>query len=269
MENVHKSNADRLRNAEDVVAAMRVQGSAVIAGVADVLFEGQTSRKLTLDEMLTLLGDALARSTGAYREADANHTAETSSDIDARNARDQAIAALRESVIAAGFAIAGGFGKPVQSSMGLDVVWSSRGDLLLSQARNAVTLVRRTRTLKPLAAGVRVDTAVLADAVEQRCVALEQALDAVKREERAAQHTFQEREIVARQWDRLYPGVAEIFTGLCILAGRNELAARVKPTARRNRGQSAPANEPVPDGTNVSTDAPVNGGGGESDVTRH
>jgi hypothetical protein len=271
MENVNRTNADRLRSADDVVAAMRVQGTAVAAAIADVLFPEQTARKLSVDEVIHLLADALGRSTSAYREADAAHTAETTSDIDARASRDEAIAALRENVIAAGHAVTGAFGKSVEASMGLDVVWSNRGDLLLSQTRNAVTLIRRTRTLKPLAAGIRVDTNVLADSMEEQCTALEQALEAVKREERAAQQTFQDRELVAREWERLYPGVAEIFTGLCILAGRTELAQRVKPTARKSRGQSGQsAREPVvANGNNGSSDAPTNGAVVESDVTRH
>ena len=44
-------------------------------------------------------------------------------------------------------------------------------------------------------------------------------------------------------WGRVYIGVAEIFSGLCMLAGEVELAARVRPTARRRSG--LPDEEPV------------------------
>jgi hypothetical protein len=37
-------------------------------------------------------------------------------------------------------------------------------------------------------------------------------------------------------------GVAEIFTGLCVLAGEQELADRVRPTARKRAGM---VDEPV------------------------
>ena len=125
----------------------------------------------------------------------------------------------------------------MRSSTGLDVTWQQRGDLLLGQVRNAAQLLRKARKLPPTTAGVKVDTVEMADALDERCNALEAALEGVKREERAAQATFQDRELVARVWERTYPGVAEIFTAMCILAGRDELAARVKPTVRKTRSR--------------------------------
>ena len=233
MDNVNKGNADRLRSAEDTVTGMKVQGAAVAAAVKDFIFEGQSPRKLSIEELIELLAGRLDGANGQFRTADSAHQVETSGDVDARAARDAAIATVRAGVIAAGHAITGAFGAAVRASMGLDVTWAPRGDLLLGQARNAIQLIKKTRKLQPLAAGVRIDTAELADALEEQCTHLEAALETVKHEERSAQQTFQERELVARVWERAYPGIAEIFTGLCILAGRDELAARVKPTLRK------------------------------------
>ena len=239
MDNVNKTNADRLRGAEDTVTGMKVQGPAIAAIVKTFIFEGSTARKLSVEELVELLAERLATSNEQFRQADAAHQAETSGDVDARDAREAAIATLRETVVAASHAVTGAFGPSMRASMGLDVVWALRGDLLVGQVRNAVQLIRKTRKLQPLAAGVKVDAGELADALEVECGKLEVALETVKREERAAQATYQERELAARDWERFYPGIAEIFTGLCILAGRDELAARVKPTVRKTRSRGS------------------------------
>ncbi|HTJ84383.1 MAG TPA: hypothetical protein VL400_21845 [Polyangiaceae bacterium] len=276
-ENVNKTSAEKIRNADDVVTGMRVQGSAVAGAAAAAIFEGKPERKLGVAELVELLATKLEGANDRFRQADATHQAETSGDVDARETRDGAIASLRASVISSAHAITGAFGASVCASMGLDVTWQARGDLLVGQARNAVQLIRRGRKLKPLAAGVKVDTGELADAIEAACNEVDEALEAVKREERAAQQTFQERELVSREWERVYPGIAELFTGLCILAGRDELAARVKPTVRKMRSRGKDATQPTEatpngaaanGGSNGTTPAP-NGDGHTEDVVTH
>jgi hypothetical protein len=244
MENIGKTAADRIRDAEDVVTGIRVQGPEVAKALAEVLFEDDDARKLTVAEVVGLLGSALERTCDAYKSADAAHMAETSSDGLARGVRDDAALALRDGMLATESVVRGAFGDSAVASMGLAVTWAARPDLLLGQARNASVLVRGAQVSRPIATGVRIDKAALADEIEAKCAALDAAIAEVKREERAAQATYQTRESAAREWERRYAAVAETFTGLCLLAGHDELAARVKPTARRS-SKSDPAIEPA------------------------
>lgn len=252
MDNIGKTAADRIRDAEDVVTGIRVQGPDVAKALADVLFEDGAARKLSVAEVVELLGAALQRTSDAYKSADAAHVAETSSDGLARGVRDDAALALRDNMLAAESVVRGAFGEPAVASMGLAITWAARPDLLLGQARNASVLVRGAQVSRPIATGVRVDKEALADEIDAKCTALEAAIAEVKREERAAQATYQTRESTAREWERRYAAVAETFTGLCLLAGHDELAARVKPTTRRN-GRPDVAIEPVTPVTNDPT----------------
>lgn len=234
-DNVHKTNEDRMRAADDVVTGMRVQGAGVAQAATKWIFDGKTPRKVSIEELIELFATRLEEENGIFRVANKTHQVEVKGDGDIRDARDADAAALRANVLASGQAIGGTFGAPARRSLGLDVDWAARPDLLLSQARSAVELMRQSKTLKPTAAGVKVDLRTLAKSIEVDCDKLQASLAAVNREERLAQETYQERELRAQEWERAYPGVAEVFTGLCILAGRDELAARVKPTVRKQR----------------------------------
>ena len=234
MNNINKTAADRVRDADDVVTAIEVQGPAVADAIEPMIFEGAHARKVSVAEMLTLIGQVLGRSSGAYREADAAHTSETSSDGAARSARDEAAATLHDRLLRTESLVRGAFGAQASTSMGLEVAWASRPDLLLGQARNAAALVKGAEPGKPVAPGVKVDLEAVATDIEDACEVLETSLTNVVREERAAQGTFQKRQKAAADWEQHYHAVSEIFTGLCMLAGHDELAARVKPVARKN-----------------------------------
>ncbi len=200
-----------------------------------MIFEGESARKVTVAEMISLLGQLLGRGSAAYREADAAHTSETSSDGASRSARDEAAATLHERLLRTESLVRGAFGVAASTAMGLEIAWAARPDLLLGQARNAVALVKGGEPGKPVAAGVKVDLEAVASEIDDACDALETALASVVREERAAQGTFQKRESAAAAWEQRYDAVSEIFTGLCALAGHHELAARVKPARKSSK----------------------------------
>ena len=92
------------------------------------------------------------------------------------------------------------------------------------------------RAPAPITEGVRVDLGVLAAGLESRASRLDDALSSVRREEREAQSSLSSRDQAFARWERTYAGVAEVLTGLCTLAGLDDLAAKVRPTARRRAG---------------------------------
>ncbi|HTJ84384.1 MAG TPA: hypothetical protein VL400_21850 [Polyangiaceae bacterium] len=242
--NIGKTAADHTRDADDVVTAIEVQGPVVAEAAAKILFEGSTPRKVSIEEMLALFGHALARQSVAYREADHEHTTETSGDAAVRAERDDATKALHERMGRTGNLVRGAFGPAAATAMGLDIAWASRPDLLLGQARNVVSLVRDADPGKA-AAGVKIDLVALAKDIETDCDRLADGLASVVREERAAQGTFQKRALARAAWEKRYAGIAEVFAGLCLVAGHDELAARVKPPQRKNGKHDATPTPPV------------------------
>jgi hypothetical protein len=83
---------------------------------------------------------------------------------------------------------------------------------------------------------VSVDPIAMADSLATHAEALRTTLGDVKREEREAQLTLQRRNAATTAWNATYQRVADTRTGLFELAGRTELADRVRPTARRRAG---------------------------------
>lgn len=248
---VGKTAADRVRAADDVATAIDVQGPSVAEQVERVLFEGRAPRKVTVAEIVGLLGQHLTRKSAGYREADLEHNTELSGDASVRDERDAAASDLRELVGGTASVVRGVFGAAASASMGLDVTWAARPDLLLRQAQNAVSLIRKAEVGKPVV-GVKIDLDEVARGIEAACKRLDQGLNDVVREERQAQATFQRRETAASDWEKQYTAVAEIFQGMCLLAGHEELAARVKPAGRRSG-----KHDPEPTTTsNGATEAP-------------
>jgi hypothetical protein len=76
------------------------------------------------------------------------------------------------------------------------------------------------------------------------------ALGDVRREEREAQITRDDRNGSLAAWNGKYHGIANALTGLFELAGKQALADRVRPTARRRAG--------LPE--NADTETPAGGG---------
>jgi hypothetical protein len=77
---------------------------------------------------------------------------------------------------------------------------------------------------------------------------LSESLIDVKREEREAQATLENRDQKIAEWKSAYVGVASILAGFYQLAGRIDLADRIRPTVRKTSGagkETEPVTEPV------------------------
>lgn len=272
MDNFSKMSTERTRNARAVVAGMEEQGEEVAQKISALLFDGDAARRVTVAELVAALVRRLGVANDEFDDADSAHTTETAGDFDARAARDAAHTALHEALVTASQVVLGALGKQAQTSMGLGgIEWQPRGDRLSKQARTTIGLMRERRTFVPRAPGVVFDAEALARSIEERCDALDAALAEVLRENKRAHKTFQRRAAALKVWDRTYPGIAEIFTGLCLLGEFDELAQRVKPTARKARGVQTDHEDDVPEpvGAPSGADGETNGNGAANghDVT--
>ena len=235
MSELSKVVADRLSVGEAVSSAIEVQGARVIerlggSGLAAI------PRELSFAALLAWLLAVLGTASEALRARDRALAAEAADDAAPRAARDAATLALRERMLRTTGIVSGVFGVPFSAGLGLERALAPRPDQLALQAADVSSRLRAARAPEPDGEGVRVDLAVLADRLDAARAPLDEALAAVKREEREYQTALVERDRADEAWGRTYIGVAEIFTGLCVLAGEQELADRVRPTARKRAG---------------------------------
>ena len=121
-------------------------------------------------------------------------------------------------------------------------------DTLVRFASNVEELLR-TRPLTETAKkkSLSIDAIDAADDVKEAREALETALGHVEREKRESQLTQAAKNNAMDDWSSVYPRSADCIAALFALAGREELANAVKPTARRRAGLTeSPDNPEVP-----------------------
>ena len=236
MPNVSKIISDRGKVTSTVVNALEVRGSGVAAALSQVLFPDGAPPNCDVGVFLGALSGALTRAQDQLEEADLAHAEELGDDPAARDLRDNARAALVELVqtVRAGLPIAFG----ARALGRIDLQTMPRGDReLISGARNSA------KHLTPAVLGpavsdlVTLDLPVLRERLVQAADAFSGALGGVERERREAQQTLERRDEAADLWRRSYVGVADTFTALATFAGFDEVAGRVKPTARRRAGR--------------------------------
>lgn len=77
----------------------------------------------------------------------------------------------------------------------------------------------------------------MAEALEVEVTKFKKSLKDVDREEREYQAALGARDLSVEQWSLVYPNVTDALGAFYSLAGRSDLADRVRPTARRRAGQ--------------------------------
>jgi hypothetical protein len=237
MSNVSKMVADRISISGTVMSSLTVHGPEVAPALEALLFPQGAPPDLTVALFLQALHDALARNRDRIGAADLAHAAELADDDPPRAARDAGLAALRANLIGLRATLLGTFGPATLASYGIPTSIPEAPELLV----RAATLIEeqlRTRPLTepPLQPGVSVNPVAVADAIRAQLVAVGDAVAAVERERREAQLTLEAKNKALAEWTAGYPGIASVTTGLFELAGRNDLADVVRPTARRRAG---------------------------------
>lgn len=119
--------------------------------------------------------------------------------------------------------------------LGLAGVTPRVPDELVTYAKNVVDQFRkRGGQLGRL--GVQIDLKEAADQITPRIDRLEQIVDQLVTESREEQLARAKRDDADRRWERVYRGGAWILYGHLIMAGRDELAERLRPTLAQASG---------------------------------
>lgn len=240
-----KQVVDRQKEAQAVIAAGTTHAPAIVEGLT-ALLAPVLQRGEKLPDLELLLKLALRVLEGAQRDlvdADEAYQRELLDDAEPRQRRDESAAALREQLMAVRDLLEGIFGEAMARRSGFTAETPEEPVLLSRFARQVSGSIQAGTLPKPRLPGLKINPTELSAELDARRARLDQALADVTRESKEAQAGLSARDAATASFDTLYQGVANLVVGLLRLAGKPDLAARVRLTWRR----SGPADPGTPD----------------------
>lgn len=246
-----KQVVDRQKAAQAIAAAAETHASEIIQGLSarftPLLQRGEKAPDLSL--LCELLLRETEASTGRLVAAEESYQHELLDDEAPRRERDEATAALYDSLVELREVLVGVFGASVLQGVGLEQS-TPRDPVQLSRLGGQVAQALPAVKLPPARVpGAALDVKAIAAELVKKRARLDAALGAVARETREAQAALSLRNAALVEFDQTQGGVAAVLAGLLQLAGKPDLAERVRPTVTRRAGrpeEPAPEPDPVP-----------------------
>lgn len=238
MSTISKTVANRIINAKVVTASFDVHGPDTVDDLANVFhkagihdFDAAAARKL-----MGQLSDFVKNATEQLESAETAYVEEISNDGDKRDTRDNAVVELRDELQYARTLLTASVNRNALRNWGLEQPVPTAADRLLIYANHCTNQLRQNpRTITR--GGITIDTNTLADLIEIPRSKLKNSLDDLKLDSRENQLSLDKRNTVLDDWNLAYGTSATIISELFRLAGRKNLASRVRPTARRASGE--------------------------------
>ena len=236
---VAKQVTDREKSANAVVAAGQTQAEVTEVALNKLLkphlAKGESLPDIGL--VMILIARAIEAAKTRMVEADAAHEAELGDDAAIRQARDEAAGALSDKLVELREVIVGVYGGAAASALFSGPV--PQDPVVLSRfAGEVATEMARVKLPAPRVKGAKLDPAETAADLRDLRATLDAAIKEVAKEVREAQATLDEKNRALGSYDELFVCGATTLTGLLRMAGKAELAAKVKPSTRRP-GQTA------------------------------
>ena len=235
--------SNRNASADHVISSVDTHGGQVAralhAGAAGLPPEEQLGEEV-LASFLGWLGGNLRHRNQALAAAEMAYVEEQADDPPARASRDQHVEALLTCAGRVRARIESVLGEQGLATYGMSGPTPRIPAALVEHATVASQLLRSRSQRVDDGIGSIVDTARLADVLEDKLVLVRQSMDVVTQERRELDAAMLERNQVLATWVEAYQGVAGALTALYRLAGYQELAQRVRPTARRSAGEELP-----------------------------
>lgn len=249
---ISKLIADRVAILRTVRAALHVHTPEIVADLEKFLFPAGPPQNLTVEGFLMALENGLVRYCDGLIIADENHATELADDGAYRAKRDADIQELRNYHTSLRDVVARNYGPEVTVAYGLAGALPEDAQMLLNTSKNAAKLLR-SRPLKETARNksLKLDPIAAADDLDAYHTALTTSLEDVEREKREAQITLSAKDAQIARWPVVYSGTADAAAALFVLAGRPELAEKVRPTARRRAGTPEAEDTTTPPGGNL------------------
>lgn len=231
--------------AETVAAAAEVHADRVSQAFKD-RFQKFAPKKQAVPDMgvvLHILAGALrAAATDLVQKSEA-HDAELSDDAAPREARDSATAELVQVMVNIRGTTETVYGRAGLKALGIDGRTPTDSKAIQEHARKFVKQLKDPGLKLPKAQdGVTIDTGVWLAKVSKPLPVLTQARKDVAREEREAEITGNAKTKAMDSFDEMFGVVATFTSSMLDLIGEDDLAGRIKPSARR-RGVTAEGEE--------------------------
>ncbi len=188
-----------------------------------------------------VLGRMVEESFEKMVESDKTHFDELANDIAPRLERDEGVEKVRQKLIEIRRIVQGLFGlERAVEVVAVDGLTGRQPDLLWRQAEHTLSRLRSPDLQLPQAstASIAFDPQALADELEPMVTALEQSIDAVEVDRRSAATSLQAKQDAMAEQDQLITACARIVSGFYLLAGRPDLARRIRLSLRPRRQSS-------------------------------
>lgn len=235
---------DRQKSADAVSMAADVHAERVHAALSALLSPYLANAETMPDVsiLVRLCGRALRATKEQMVTADEAHEAELGDDEPARKARDEAFEELYAELVTQREVLTGLYGAAVATQIMPGE--TPRDPVVLARFSRAV---EKNLTEIPLPAsrvkGATLNAADVKATLSGLREALETRIEAVTREVREAQTTQSAKRQSMDTYDGMFGGVAGVLSHLLLVAGDRDLAAQVKPSARRPGQTAAQADE--------------------------
>lgn len=256
-----KTIADRVRSFRSLDNAVEHHGARVAAKL-DERFNSLLPEGLRIDflalmrSIIALLRDACDKLIGTER----THVDERADDERQRRVRDEDAEALSDEILDGRDAFKGTYKPKNIEEFGFPVnIARPPLDLIRQGEHLEAHLTRPDLALPTPLCGQHLPLGPLVERVSAKVQTLRRSLKDVEREQKEAEVAQVEKDRAQDYYDRLFFWGAGFLEGLFVLAGEEELAARVKPSLRRpgrteeppadgeGTGAEEPAAEPLPD----------------------
>lgn len=244
------------RRYQIIHAAIREHGPEILP-VLERLFA--LGGEFDMSIFLNRSGDVLKELTSALHDADITLARESADDPLVSSQRTKCVMIVRAELIDVTSLVRGAYGDDVVTRFGLAGVTPRAPLVLANAAEKSIELIGdHADKVEPKPGRMPLDFQVLADGLQGKLTELHDAINAYRQSERRYELALENRDALFEEWFSTYSAVASIASALFALAGRKDLAARVRP-ASRNRlstrvddGAEAEELPPPPEG---STDA--------------
>jgi len=233
--------ADRVAISDTVIAAVDNHGPQVAPALDALLFPNGVPPNLDMAGVLVAIRQLLGKTTTTLVDSDTAHAVELQDDDPYRKQRDESTVDLRAYLISLRSTLSTNYGADVAAAYGCSSAIPEDAHTLVRFSTNVEELLR-TRPLveSPKKKSLAIDAVVAANDVKDARETLETALGDVEREKRESQLTQAAKNTAMTDWSTMYPRATDCIASLFALAGYDELAHAVKPTARRRAGLTEP-----------------------------
>jgi len=188
----------------------------------------------------------LQRKTDLLAAAEDRYVAEQADDVPIRDARDASATELVELTVRARSRVLQVFGANALVQYGFEGETPRLPSKLAPFVLTVVQLLRGAPQEASDDMGGTVSTVAIADALDARRVPLQAHLDALVREKRENEAALTLRDRATEEWRRAYRSAAMFLAAYYEMAGRRDLADRIRPTVRREAGFEPTPPEPDP-----------------------